>query len=108
MNKLVRFRIFIGILCLTALYLSSTFAHGLLHAPDQGRALNLLRFLLCDVAIALSIAAFLGLIWAVFAPRWVGGLFRFAWRHFKYVLYAFYATLVAVGIYAIVLRILER
>ena len=108
LSKLIRFRLFIGVVCLIVFYLSASFAHGLYHGPDQGRALNLLRFLLGEVAAALSIVSLLGFIWAVFAPRWVAGLFRFAWRHFKYALYVFYAMLGGVGIYAVVLRLFER
>src|SRR5437867_4377624 len=105
MSKLIRLRVFVGIVCLTVLYLSASFGFGLLHGPDQGMALNLLRILLGEAAIALSIVSFLGLIWAVLAPRWVVGLFRFAWQHLKYAVYAFYASLVVVGVYGIALRI---
>ena len=108
MSKLIRFRLFIGIVCLVVLYLSASFAHGLFHGPDQGTALNLLRFLLGEVAAALSIVSLLGLIWAAFAPRWVAGFFRFAWGHFKYAVYVFYAMIGVVGIYAVVLRIFGR
>ncbi len=108
MNKLLRFRSFIGLPSLTVLYLSASFAHGLSHAPDQGKELNLLLLILCDIAVALSVAALLGFIWAVFAPRWLSGLFRLIWRDFKYVLYTFYAALAAAGIYAVFLRVFQR
>src|SRR6185295_11238281 len=104
MNKLLRFRIFIGLLSLTVLCVSASFAHGLSHAPDQGRELNLLILILCEVSVALAVAALLGFIWSVFTPGWVSKFFRLVWRHFKFVLYAFYAMLAAVGIYAVFLR----
>jgi hypothetical protein len=81
MNKLIQFRLFVGIVCVTALYLSASFANGLFHSPDQGMALNLLLFLLGEAASAVAVVAFLGLIWAAFAPRWVSRVFRFAWGH---------------------------
>ena len=108
MSKMIRFRLFIGVVCLTVLYLSASFAHGLFHGPDQGTALNLLRFLLGEVTVALSVVSLLGLVWAVFAPCWVGRLFRFAWGHFKYAAYVFYGMLAGVGIYGVVLRVFER
>ncbi len=108
MNKLIRFRLFIAIVCLIVLYLSASFAHGCFHGPDQGMALNLLRFLLGEVTAAVSIASLLGLIWAALAPRWVAGVFRYAWQHLKYALYILYGMLVVVGIYGAILRILGR
>ena len=108
MSKLIRLRVFIGIVCLVVLYLSASFARGLVHGSDQGMALNLLRILLGEAGTALSIVAFLGLIWAVLMPRWVVGLFRFAWHHLKYAVYVFYASLVVVGIYSVALRIFAR
>ncbi len=108
MSKLIRLRIFIGILCVVVLYLSASFAFGLLHGPDQGLALNLLRLLLGEAVIAVSIVAFFGLVWAALTPRWVAGLFRFAWHHLKYAVYVFYASLLIVGIYGAALRIFAR
>jgi hypothetical protein len=108
MDKLIRFRLFIGVMCLTILYLSASFAHGVFHGQDEGMALNLLRFLLGEMASALAVVSLLGLIWAVFAPRWVSGFFRFAWGHFKYAAYVFYAMIAVVGIYAVVLHVLGR
>jgi hypothetical protein len=108
MSKLIRLRVFVGVVCLVVLYFSASFARGLLHGPDQGMALNLVRILLGEAAIALSIVAFLGLIWAVLMPRWVVGLLRFAWHHLKYAVYVFYGSLLIVGIYGVALRIFAR
>ena len=90
------------------LYVSAWFADALFHSPDEGMALHLLTLLLAEVAAAVCIVSLLGLIWAVFAPRWVGGLFRFAWSHLKYAAYVFYAMLGIVGIYAVVSHIFGR
>ena len=108
MDKLLRLRVFVGIACMVVLYFSASFAHGLFHGPDQGLALNLLRILLGEAAIAVCIVSFLGLLWAVLLPRWVVGLFRFAWHHLKFAVYVFYTSLVVVGLYGVVLRVLQR
>ena len=108
MSQPIRARVFIGVVCLLVLYLSASFAFGLLHGPDQGIALKLLRILLAEAAVALSTVALLGLLWAVLTPRWVVGLFRFAWHHLKYAVYAFYASLVIAGLYGAALRIFAR
>lgn len=108
MNDLLRFRIFIGTLSLTVICLSGSFAYKLSRKPAQESELDLLILILCEVLVALSIASLLGFIWAVFAPQWVGKIFRLVWHHFKYVLYVFYATLAAVGIYAVFLSIFKR
>jgi hypothetical protein len=101
MSKFIRLRVFIGVVCLGVLSVSTWFANALFHSPNEGAALHLLT-LLGEVAVAVCIVSLLGLIWAAFAPRWAGGLFRFAWGHLKYAAYVFYAMLGIVGIYAVV------